>query len=656
MIAGGAAAAVGPLRRRLAYDQANRTAYIALGYDDVAEISVRSGVPLTDLLHRFWHAGATHLALPEDTLGRWLARGSAVIVAPRQPLADLPAAGHWTYLAAHEAELLSRLQRELAARQPHLDVRFLEEDGRSLLALGGDLLALQDLGLGFDRKLAQLAQEAGLQPLPRPTSYAWPTAATIDRTLAQAAEACGVGEGTAMPAMVAFQGLGAPGHIGELLLGHEMLMHETIGGLRRHKLALAYFAESRHQRGDWFVAKSLAPNVILAHEFTQAQLIAEDKYSAAYRWGLLAREKGIRLCLLQPFKVVHATTPLDNVGYVAAVADALVNREGLILGGRPDFRPKPVGHDHHHHHHHHGQEHQQGAESADQRIGGQVAERTVEEDSSAYGFASLPRDDKVLPWLALVPAGTGLLVAADGLRLPNRAITLIALAGLASPLLIRQLDRPANELEATFRPSYAPKLIALGISTLAPLAAALAGHRRSWSGLLVTGLIQGGAALGLAATVADHDYALRVEALPMGQLDWVVPLAGSLAVAAFPGDAPRLWRAVTAVLTGLTGLAIGQTGILPADPLALLDNEHSVQHTHHLSRAQAALGDARMAVSPRPLRKWTMLTLGVQLAAALLPGRVADIALVPSSLGSAAFLVGFRQAARPFARTWRDRL
>ena len=37
LMATGAAAAIGPLQRRAAWDRANRTVYLALDYDDVAE-------------------------------------------------------------------------------------------------------------------------------------------------------------------------------------------------------------------------------------------------------------------------------------------------------------------------------------------------------------------------------------------------------------------------------------------------------------------------------------------------------------------------------------------------------------------------------------------------------------------------------------------
>ena len=805
LMAAGAAATILPLQRRLIWDNANRTVAIALDFDDTTESATRAGVALDDLLHELWHAGATHLTIPEDTLARLMAQGRVAVTVPASPLADQPPLGRWNYLASHEAGLLDRVQAELAARQPAVSARLLQDGDRPLLALGGDLESLVRVGLGFDPDLVHLAEHAGLQPLPRPVSYPWPTAATIERTLAQAADIAKSYSNA--PAIVAFQGEGAPGHPGELILGHEMLMHETIGALQRHGLVFAYFAESRHQRGDWFVAKSLAPNVILAHEFTQPQLVPEDMVSAAHRWGLLARERGIRLAVLQMFKVVHATTPRDCVNYVAAVADVLVNREGLRLSGRPTLRPAPVHHSHNHdhgHHHQHspdrGHDHDHDDDHGnDEDTHGQTP---AEVESTQASLPTLFRDDDALPWIALIPAGTATLALAEFLDLPQKLAVPLTLAGLLAPLAIQRLDRPANELEATFRPSYAPKLIALGITATAPLAASLASRHSGLAGVLYSEVVGLLAAAGLAATVADRDYALRVEEVKTYGLDWIVPLAGALAVAVAPAMAAhraplaaeviveattqavvarpapsRLRRLATALpaagvnkgralaerqslqlvdkgidagirygerllqnrlsgparsvavwsfrrgaslarrklldtvqrklmpapdeqatvdelveslelaelpvehagtepmtisstaavsdlalRTGIAAAAIGaglvlaRIGLIPADPLAALDLEHTAEHTHHLSRAQAAIGDARMAISPRPLRKWTFATVAALVAAATAPRRAADVALVAATLGETAFLAGFRAPARPLARTVADRV
>ena len=136
-------------------------------------------------------------------------------------------------------ELVQAIAAELQARLPHIRARVLPGDAHTL-SFAGDLEAIGAIGLGFDARLAEVIHRGGLGVVPRPVSYDWHERALIERTLAQAAE---VGDG-----VVAFDG--------NLILGHEMHLGETLSALEAHGQTFAYFAESRHQRGDWFIAKA----------------------------------------------------------------------------------------------------------------------------------------------------------------------------------------------------------------------------------------------------------------------------------------------------------------------------------------------------------------------------------------------------------------
>ena len=110
--------------------------------------------------------------------------------------------------------------------------------------------------------------------------------------------------------------------------------------MAREGLALAYFAESRHQKGDWFVAKRRAPEVVLAHRFTPQEMIPLDFHAASHHWAYLARERGIRFCYVNFFKVLHATEPLEGLHYVMHIKEAL-EHDGFVVT-RDVCLPKPV--------------------------------------------------------------------------------------------------------------------------------------------------------------------------------------------------------------------------------------------------------------------------------------------------------------------------
>jgi hypothetical protein len=211
-------------------------------------------------------------------------------------------------------------------------------------------------------------------------------------------------------------------------------------------------------------------------------------------------------------------------------------------------------------------------------------------------------------------------------------------------------------------------MAANGASPLAALTQALA--------LSATG------AASLGATVADIDYAVNIEPYRAYHLDWLLPLAlaASHTLMMPTQDRPpspsllhRLFRiqpvksryrqmserqnsksAWPLIGVGLAALA-AFSNRWGADVPARLDREHRHSHTHHLSAFQRILGDSKMALAPRPLRKWSLLAPLGAVGAALLKknGRddLATLALTASAAGQVATLAGFRNGQRPLLKT-----
>src|SRR5690348_14170030 len=100
LVAAGAAAAARTLRRRQRWEQSNQRAYIVLDYDDALSVSTRAGLTLGKFLREAHQHGATHLALPELTLNRLLAKGRLVVTVPITPLRPVGGSGGWVYLAS----------------------------------------------------------------------------------------------------------------------------------------------------------------------------------------------------------------------------------------------------------------------------------------------------------------------------------------------------------------------------------------------------------------------------------------------------------------------------------------------------------------------------------------------------------------------------
>ncbi|HXV43184.1 MAG TPA: DUF5693 family protein, partial [Anaerolineae bacterium] len=316
LMTAGAVASARAVLKRQQWEEVNIHAGIMLDWDDVQAVATRATTIFTEtgeddmvvaeLLRRYRENGATHLSIPELTLARLLSKGELSVTQGSSQ--------HRVYLQAQHAALADWVAAELQARLPHL--KPLRSGTKTpLVSFLGDLPSVAEIGLGFDARHAALAGQAGLSLVARPIGYSWVQPDMIERTLGQAA---GLGA-----KIIAFQGT--------LIPGHEFKMDHTVAAMRQYHLTYAYFSQSRHQKGDWFLAKNLAREglVILAHEFQPEELLEEDWFTASYRWANLATEAGIRLCSVRFFRILHAADPLESVAYVKELAHTL-EHAGLL--------------------------------------------------------------------------------------------------------------------------------------------------------------------------------------------------------------------------------------------------------------------------------------------------------------------------------------
>jgi len=624
LIAVGAAAAIPTLLRRREWEQSNQRTGIVLDYDDALSVCTRAAMPLGEFLQAARRHGATHLALPELTLNRLMREGRVVTTVPAGPISSPPPIGAWIYLASPEPPLIQHLVREFSARLPSSHAHLLSTPLSSIsnlqsplsnlqppqvpaahlpctLALAGDLPSLGEIGLGFETEVTAQALLAGLELVPRPVAYAWPEDRLIERTMIQVA---GLG---AAARIVAFDG--------DIILGHEMHLDTTVRCLENLRLTFAYFSETRHQKGDWFIAKRLAPKgqVILAHFFTPAALAPEDYHSAAHHWGMLAHMRGIRLCYINVFRRIHAADPLECLKYLEHVRKNLDAFDGKTT---PAILPAP--------------------------------------------------DRQALALTGLASAGAVSLAATRTFGLPEPSALALTAAAAAGAASLPYLDHPRGELEQAYPPSYAPKLLALAGAAAAPLAA-----DDSFTGAFV----HAGVASALAALTTGQDYQLHIEEYRSLNADLFLPLAGVLfrELAGSPSLGSDLQSPHGASSLPSPALPLSLTALaliwyvankLNLDLLGALDKDLPAGHTHHLSAAQRFMGDALIALGPRPARKWAGLGLAAVTAAHAVrrrgdpdrgartdrPYEVLAAALL-GAIGNAVMLAAFRTPERPLAET-----
>lgn len=613
-VAGGVASSR-VLQRRQQWEQRNNRIAICVDFDDAQAAAIRAGLPLTELVEMLANNGATHLSLPELTLNRLLHTGQLAPQAPTQPRQDAPRVGHWNYLHGSQP-LVQHLATELRERLPYTQANCLDDQ---TLVFSGDLPTIGEIGLGYDMALAQKIQASGLALVPRPVSYAWPEKDLLERTLAQTA---------VLSHTVAFAG--------KMILGHEMHLDETVEAMEAHNLSLVYFAESRHQKGDWFVAKRRAPHLILAHHFTPEEMIPLDYHAACHNWAHFARERGIRLCYVNFFRVLHATAPLEGVDYVHHLKHALEDA-GYIVSQNVDL-PTPVP-----------APDTQEVALAGMSVAGIGA-------TAVSSLLNLP-ESIALPLTVAAAGGAAALPFVEEQR--NQA----AIARLAHdhhhehehdhghPHDHHHHDHDHGhdhgDLAALYPPSYAPKLIALGATALTPIALQQVAQLEGVAGWLAGLAYQVTAANALAVSTSGQEYQLRIETYKGFNLDWLLPLA--TAVSQLPNNSSQ---AAALALLGAGWLAARQQNL---DVLSAIDPGHAEGHTHHISAAMAKIGDIQIAIGPKPARKWAGVGPAATAVSLLLANQgekqAAAGTAVLGTIGQAMGLVGFRHPERALKDT-----
>ncbi len=606
-VAAGSLAATKFLQKRMEWEPTHNTVAICVDYDDIVDAALRAGISFQALLQMLTNNGASHVSLPERTLGRLLTNKALFPIVVEQSTDGASGIGALQGLQGDPA-LIADLAIELQARLPYTQAK---ADG-STLTFVGNLTTIADIGLGFDTQTAQIMQTVGLQIVPIVSAYDWPEAALIERSIAQAAEYSRL-----------------LGFAGTMVLGHEMYLNTTIEAMQTHNLAMVWFAESRHQRGDWFVAKKSLPNVVIAHQWSRETLLSFDYHSANHAWLNLVDERGVRLCYINFFRELHATAPLEGVDYVHHLKHVLEDA-GYKVSAYLELRPP-----------------------ADAPV-------PSAEDLAAAGMAV---------------GGLGAAALNNYFDLPESLAIPLALTGAATGAVLPQMENLiAERLKNTHHHhhdhdhdhhhgddddhhhhhhghshshdhddeeegSYVPKLLSLVAAISAPLAAVPADSENPIS--LLDGIAYPtAAAIAMATATSGEAYQLRVEEHKGFNLDWALPLA----LSAFRMRNKGIRYAALASV----GAAWVASSRHNTDPFVDFDLSPAEGHTHHASAATRLIGDTIIQLGPKPARKWAGLSL---LGAAFGQQNIGGLL---GTLGTIMGIVGFRRPERSLQMTATD--
>jgi hypothetical protein len=296
---------------RVVVEQTNVAVGLAVDYSEAEELAASSGTSATAVLQSLHSAGATHLAVAEDTLQVLLGRGQAAAYST----------GPTTEIWLDSAARLLQVAGALSAKLPGDYARTQREDGSHWLTAPSLATSALNVGVGYPPEALRAAKEAGLQVVARPHWQGVRTPTAVTASLNQAAQA----------------GAGVVVFTGDQVVGHPGLIDVTARALEHNQMTFGMI-ELAPQNGADRLAGELRCRVVRVHSITEPEMQVMSPRRAVDRFVRAARERNVRLLYLRLFPGAEAGGLDTNLGYVGAVTDGL-GAHGLRPGIPRPFAP-----------------------------------------------------------------------------------------------------------------------------------------------------------------------------------------------------------------------------------------------------------------------------------------------------------------------------
>lgn len=313
------AAALFSAARRWKTETRNRRVEVVLDMGELRSLSVTEGKPLGEVLRAFRKAGATSVAIQEETVGTLEEQHRINVLGPGD-FSGVTSRGS-TVLTDMDASTHRRVEEALQAKTRY-GVQNVSQAGGASLAAGPTFNYVRGVGIGLDPVLVSEAKRADFLVIGRVNNPPGVFPEAIDWTLRQLKQ-----EGVNA---VIFSGDEVLGFKGYYLHDRTNPQKVTTDTLMR-SLGLAYgLVEFGKQKGDVALAKALPEQTVRVHTITGAEMVQATVPDNIQRFLLAARERNIRQLYVRLF--LNEPDPVTvNTEYVEKIALGL-KKADLISG------------------------------------------------------------------------------------------------------------------------------------------------------------------------------------------------------------------------------------------------------------------------------------------------------------------------------------
>ena len=289
---------------RVMVEQTDRTVGMVVDWSEVEQLSAASGVTPTDMLTTLQSAGATHLAIAEQSLGDMVNRGDIAVFR----------SGDRADILSGDTSTIGQVAQALKARFPGDYERMETGEGELWLRAPANAVGSSLTGAGYSREAIEVANSVGLAIVARPSAVGVRTSAAVQLVLEHAAD---IGART-----IVFSG--------DAVVGFPGIVENAAQSLQAREMDFGMI-EMSPQRGAAELATRLDYQILRVHSITAEEMAVYPMGRSVDRFVRASRERGVRLLYLRMIPAAPEGLIEANSTYLSRVREGLRGL-GFIVG------------------------------------------------------------------------------------------------------------------------------------------------------------------------------------------------------------------------------------------------------------------------------------------------------------------------------------
>lgn len=307
------------LKQRIHAEQSARAVEITIDYPEVELLAVRQGTSIDSVLQQLRTAGATAVALPEETLTSLQSDGKiSVSTASERTGGGFP---RFT-VSSNDVAVIRQIRAGFTRVLPTTTVMEVRSPllPANTLSIQGSVVSMSEVGLGLAPEKVTIISKAGLRVMPRLEGDAPVTAAGLHASIAALAAALPVAAAGSPRGIIIFDGKSVQGYRELLpLLADELTRNGLVYGS----------VEFGKQKGDTELGERLQGQFVRVHSIATDELATMTDVEAIQRFGLAVKDRNIRVLYVHFPQMSHPDFLEAAARYTYALASEIRHTPGM---------------------------------------------------------------------------------------------------------------------------------------------------------------------------------------------------------------------------------------------------------------------------------------------------------------------------------------